>query len=200
MSYSFIASEFEIDEAPLDIGGGGADLVPEEEENEGSAAAALADLLGERGPTWPGAPSDMLTIFAGLLTKQHELSAELHQLRTSVPKDDEFSKFVRQFLPFIDAISRIVTLGRAHGDQGEIARWLQTVEKAYDRLRQTLEKFDVEILDSEGREVDLAVHEVIEYRETDEHPHNIVIEEVQKGIRFRGKMLRDARVIVACNE
>lgn len=188
---------FEIDEKPLEAGGAAADLIDEEAPDSPEAAS---DRPGGIAAKWPGAESDLLTIFAGLLTSQQKLTTELHQLRTQAPKDDEFSKFIRQFLPFIDAIGRVVILGRAHSDQGEIGRWLQTVEKAYERLRQTLEKFDVEVLDSEGKEVDLAVHEVIEYRETDEHPHNVVIEEVQKGIRFRGKMLRDARVIVACNE
>ena len=51
-----------------------------------------------------------------------------------------------------------------------------------------------------GKKVDLNLHEVVEYRASADHPNDTVIGERQKGYVLRGKLLRDAKVVVAYNE
>ena len=44
------------------------------------------------------------------------------------------------------------------------------------------------------------MHEVVEYRASEDHPNDVVISERQKGYVFRNKLLSDAKVVVAYNE
>lgn len=148
----------------------------------------------------PAETPDLVSSLGQLLVANARLDEEIEKLKTGGPKDDEFGRFARQAVHFVDALDRILRLGRAHAESEEVAVWLKSVEAAYERLQRLLEKHDFQILDSVGQEVDLAHHDVMEYRKTTDAPHHTIIDDLQKGIRFRGKMIRDARVVVACNE
>ncbi len=128
------------------------------------------------------------------------LAEEIEKLKTTAPQDDEFAQFARQAVYFLDAMDRIVEAGKKHAQSEEIKAWLQGVEAAYQRMIRLFEKHGLKVVSCLGDKVDLGVHDVVEYRKTDRHAHNTIIEEMQKGMIFRGKVLRDARVVVACNE
>ncbi len=63
-----------------------------------------------------------------------------------------------------------------------------------------LESYGLFQLKAVGAKVDLNLHEVVEYRPSTDHMNEIVISERQKGYVFRGKLMRDAKVVVAYNE
>jgi molecular chaperone GrpE (heat shock protein) len=56
------------------------------------------------------------------------------------------------------------------------------------------------VLLTPGKLVNFDIHDVVEYRRTNQYPHNTVIKELQKGVVFRDRLLREAKVVVACNE
>jgi molecular chaperone GrpE len=60
-----------------------------------------------------------------------------------------------------------------------------------------LKKNGVEEIESLGKKFDPKYHEVIEEIDTDEFKTGIIVEEVQKGYKINGKILRAAKVKVA---
>lgn len=147
-----------------------------------------------------GLEADILALVSGKTTLNAQLSEEIIKLKTAAPRDDEFGQFAKQAVPFLDALDRIVEMGKTQQQDEKLAAWHKSVEAAYQRILKLFEKHNMAQVSCLGQEVDLDRQEVVEYRQTASAPHNTVIEERQKGIVFRGKVLRDARVVVACNE
>ena len=163
--------EFVIDEKPEPI------FLSNEEDREG-----LTDLIG----------SVMIEN-----ERLQDLTVEL-QRRSAMPV--EIEKFMRSLLPTLDSFERVLHLGRSHTQTDEIDNWLKSVESIYFRLLNMLESYGLFQIKAVGKKVDLNLHEVVEYRPSAEHPNDVVISERQKGYVFRGKLLRDAKVVVAYNE
>lgn len=126
-----------------------------------------------------------------------DLNVQLQQ-RSANPKEVE--KVIRGLLPTLDSFDRVLGLARSHPPSEEIDNWLKSVESIYFRLLGMLEGFGLHPMSTVGKPVDLNLHEVVEYRKSQEHPQDVVIGERQKGYVFRGKLLRDAKVVVAYNE
>ena len=148
----------------------------------------------------PGRRQDLLTQLSALLVEQVVLADRARRLEQRAPADDEFGRFVRGALPFLDNFARLLDLAREKPPSGELDAWLRSVEALYFRIVKLLEDYGLRFVNSLGKGVDLDLHEVVEYRKTDAYPHNVVIKEVQKGVVFRGHPIRDARVVVACND
>jgi molecular chaperone GrpE len=71
-------------------------------------------------------------------------------------------------------------------------------------ILRVFEKFSVSPIESKGKSFDPTYHEAVMQEETDEHPENTVITEMQKGylLHDRGyllhdRLLRPAMVVVA---
>lgn len=60
-----------------------------------------------------------------------------------------------------------------------------------------LKKQGVEEIKSVGEKFDPSLHEVVEEIETDEKETGIIIEEIQKGYKINGRLLRPAKVKVS---
>ncbi|HOR29183.1 MAG TPA: nucleotide exchange factor GrpE [Candidatus Sumerlaeota bacterium] len=153
------------------------------------------------GQHQPPSQRDLLTQMTELLAEQARLELKTRQLEMNAGAgDDEFGRFVRQLLPFVDNYSHLLDMAREQSHDPELDAWLRNIEALYFRIIRLLEDFGLRFISSVGKQVDLDYQEVVEYRRTDEYPHNTVIRELQKGAVFRGKLLRDAKVVVACNE
>ncbi len=149
----------------------------------------------------PAAGADILSSLNELLLNQNaKLERLADELKPTGAHDDEFGKFARQAIKFIDGLDGIVLLARKFPAEGELAGWLRSVEVLWDRMVELFSQFDLKIMSCLGQKVDFNLHDVIEYRRTTDHPHNTVIEEIRRGVIFRGRVLRDAKVVVACNE
>ena len=81
-----------------------------------------------------------------------------------------------------------------------LANWLRSVEGIQERVLSALERQGLEVVNPLGLGVDLNRDEVVEYRPTQAEPGDTVLEVRRRGYRFRGKMIRDAQVVVAHNE
>ena len=126
-----------------------------------------------------------------------DLADELSK-RSGQPQDLE--KFIRTLLPTLDSFDRVLSLAREYPKSDEIDNWLKSVESISFRLLSMLEGYGLYQLKTVGAKVNLDLHEVVEYRPSVDHPNDTVISERQKGYVFRGKLLRDAKVVVAYNE
>jgi molecular chaperone GrpE len=192
------SSQFVADEKPFPVPSWevGPDDSPKRDEAGRPLGSESADREWDRR-------SDFAHLISDLLADQARLSAELTQLRERTPQttqEDEFAKFAKQSVQFIDAMERVVYLARKKSYGEEIQGWIKSVDTAYDRLLRLMSRFGLEVISCDGEEVDLGRHDVVEYRPTKDYPHNTVIETMLKGVVLRGRVLRDAKVIVACNQ
>lgn len=152
------------------------------------------------GPSRAVAPGgDAFSLAAASLVERSRLEGELEKQKSAGGGGDDMARLAKQITPFVDALDRIVHMGRKHERAEELKPWIDGVDASLERLARTLERFDIRVDAETGVPVDLGRHEVLEYRPTKDHPHDTVVEVVQRGIFYKGRALRDARVVVACN-
>lgn len=164
---------------------------------EGLRPAAEGDSTQTMGVA--GGDLDLKTQIENLLLEQVRLTEKAKHLESRRVGDDEFGRFVKQALPFLDNFHRLLELARENPPSEEVDSWLRNVEALYFRLVNLLETYGFVFINSVGKKIDLDYHEVIEYRASPDHAPDTVIRELQKGVVFRGRLLRDAKVIVAAN-
>jgi molecular chaperone GrpE len=67
------------------------------------------------------------------------------------------------------------------------------------QLHDALAKLGVTEVEAEGQLFDPTLHEAIEMVDTDQVPDHYVMQELQRGYRLKGRLLRPAMVRVARN-
>lgn len=100
---------------------------------------------------------------------------------------------VKSLLPVMDSLERALTV------KSDAADLRNGVELIYKQLQAALGKLSVTPIASEGEPFDPHVHEAIEMVETNKAPDHTVIEELQRGYKFKDRLLRPAMVKVAKN-
>jgi len=126
-----------------------------------------------------------------------DLAREMEDQRSRT-SDEELRSVARMMLPVLDALDRVLEYAKeVKNPDDQFNNWVRSVEGVAQRLGRALEKMGLVPISAVGNEVDLAMHDVVETRRTREYPDNTVIEERMKGYYFRGRLLRDAKVVVA---
>jgi len=100
---------------------------------------------------------------------------------------------VKTFLPVVDSLERAL---QVHSDSTEFR---SGVELIYKQLQAALAKLSVHPIAAKGEPFDPRFHEAIEMVETTDAPDHQVIEELQRGYKFKDRLLRPAMVKVASN-
>lgn len=98
---------------------------------------------------------------------------------------------VKSLLPIVDDFSRAVAV------QTTDTSYAKGVELIHQRLGEILSKLGLESTDSLGQIFDPNLHYAIDKVESPDAEEGQILEEFQKGYRFRGKLLRPAMVKVA---
>ena len=98
---------------------------------------------------------------------------------------------IRLVLPVLDDFER--ALKTETTDAG----YVRGMELIFQRFSGELEKMGVEPIATVGQPFDPHVHHALEMRETSEVEDHTILEELQKGYNFRGRLLRPALVRVA---
>jgi molecular chaperone GrpE len=98
---------------------------------------------------------------------------------------------VRDILPVVDDFERALKVETPDRE------YAKGVELIYQRLYDTLKKMGLEPIDSVGKRFDPNQHEAVAREHTEEAEDQTVLEELQRGYNFKGKMLRPAWVKVA---
>jgi molecular chaperone GrpE len=146
--------------------------------------------------------SDLVGQISGMLLEQDRLEELADDLRNRNrrPTDEEFSNFFRKALAVLDSFDRMVHFAEMQPPSEETQNWLKTLGGVQSRLTKLFEWHGLQSMDPIGKRVDLNRHEVVEVIKTDSIPDETIVEVRQKGYMFNGKVLRDARVVVAKNE
>ena len=100
---------------------------------------------------------------------------------------------VKSLLPAMDSLERALEV------KSDAAELRSGVELIYKQLLAALSKLAVNPIVAKGEPFDPRLHEAIEMVETDEVPDHQVIEELQRGYKFKDRLLRPAMVKVAKN-
>jgi molecular chaperone GrpE len=132
-----------------------------------------------------------------LLDRLARAQAEFENARRRASKEQQeyreyaLSDALKTFLPVVDSLERALKVK----SQGHELR--EGVVLIHKQLQAALAKLSVQPIAAEGQPFDPRYHEAIEMVETDEAPDHQVIEELQRGYRFKDRLLRPAMVKVA---
>lgn len=124
--------------------------------------------------------------------------AEMENMRKRLEKrftdeaEREKRRFLRAILPLVDNLEMVIKHSETNP---EVLR--EGVKMIYQDLLRTLQTEGLEPIPSVGQKFDPFLHEAVEVVETQEHPEETVVDEVQRGYRYKGELLRPARVRVA---
>lgn len=98
---------------------------------------------------------------------------------------------IGKLIPVLDDFER--AFANAEADRA----FVEGVRKIYKKLLKVLEDEGMSVIDPRGGKFDPFEHEAFERVETDEHEEYAVLEVVEKGYKFHGKVLKPAKVKVA---
>ncbi len=101
---------------------------------------------------------------------------------------------MEQLLPILDNFERAL---RAAEATRELEPLLEGVRLTERQIKALLARYDIHPIHAVGRPFDPNLHEAIQRIETEEYEDGIVIDEVERGYRIGGRVLRPSRVIVA---
>jgi len=126
--------------------------------------------------------------------------AELENFRKRVAKErSELIKYGSRdvfydLLEITDNFERVIEADKNENDPKVI---VQGIEMIYNQLMKLLQRHEVKPIKSENSEFDPNIHDAMQKIPSDEHKPGTVIQEIQKGYKYRDKILRPARVVVA---
>jgi len=134
-----------------------------------------------------------------LLDRLARAQAEFENARRRASKEQQdFRDYagadaIRSLLPVIDSFERALQVKSDPGD------FRSGVELIYKQLQDALAKIGVRAIPAKGEPFDPHVHEAIEMVETSDAADHEVLEELQRGYKFKDRLLRPAMVKVAKN-
>ncbi len=98
---------------------------------------------------------------------------------------------VREMLPILDDFERALKAETADKDFGK------GMDLIYQRLVTALKKVGLEPMDTTGQKFDPHLHHAVEMVATAEAEDQAIVQELQRGYNFKGRLLRPAMVKVA---
>lgn len=134
-----------------------------------------------------------------LLDRLARAQAEFDNARKRASKEQQdyrdyaVSDAIKTLLPVFDSLERAL---QANPDGAEFRNGVELIHK---QLQAALAKLSVQTVPAKGEMFDPRVHEAIEMVETSDAPDHQVIEELQRGYKFKDRLLRPAMVKVAKN-
>jgi len=129
------------------------------------------------------------------------LSAEFENYKKRKDRETtDFRKYanealVKELLPVVDNLERAVETSADHEDAVNCI--LEGVDMTLKEILKVLEKFAVKAVDAVGNPFDPTYHQAVMQEESEEHPDNTVIKELQKGYTIHDRLLRPSMVVVA---
>lgn len=134
-----------------------------------------------------------------LLDRLARAQAEFENARRRAAKEQQdFRDYatmdsIKSLLPVIDSFDRALQV------KSEPSDFRNGIELIYKQLQDALGKLGVSPIVAKGQPFDPRFHEAIEMVETSEAPDHTVFEELQRGYKYKDRLLRPAMVKVAKN-
>jgi molecular chaperone GrpE len=134
-----------------------------------------------------------------LLDRLARAQAEFENARRrAVKEQQDFRDYatidsLKSLLPVIDSFERALQV------QSDASDFRSGIELIYKQLQDALAKLGVSLIPAKGQPFDPRYHEAIEMVETNDAPDHTVVEELQRGYKYKDRLLRPAMVKVAKN-
>lgn len=98
---------------------------------------------------------------------------------------------VKAILPIVDDFDRALKSECADKE------YVRGMEMIHQRLAESLKKLGLEPVESVGQKFDPNLHHAVSKMQSEEHEEEEIVEEYQKGYKFKERLLRPAMVKVA---
>jgi len=128
-----------------------------------------------------------------LAAEQDNFRKRMQRERESLLKYAEES-LLKDILPSLDNLERAVEQCRCAPDAAAL---LTGVEMTCKGLLNTLEKFGLTSLSGEGQPFDPNFHEAVAMEHSEKVPEDHILQEYQKGYRYKDRLIRAAKVVVS---
>lgn len=103
--------------------------------------------------------------------------------------------FVKAMLPVVDNLDRAIE--SSNNDKHADTSVLEGVKMTVKEILKVFEQYNVKPFESLGKTFDPSLHQAVMQEETEEHPENSVVQELQKGYMMHDRLLRPAMVVVS---
>ena len=122
-------------------------------------------------------------------------------------KDKEFTRLLQyegenviiSFLGITDDLQRMID--SVDGEMSQNAESLiEGINLILEKLHRRLGALKVEPFDSEGMKFDPELHDAMMTQSSDDHEDGVVIQEFEKGYKYKDRVIRHAKVIVSSQE
>jgi molecular chaperone GrpE len=167
-----------------------------------AAADGDENVTAEGGGESSGPDSELRKLRAerdSLLDRLSRAQAEFENARRRASKEQhDYREYatadaIKSLLPVVDSLERALQV------KSDAAELRNGVDLIYKQLQAALSKLSVSPIAAEGEPFDPRYHEAIEMVDTTKAPDHQVVEELQRGYKFKDRLLRPAMVKVARN-
>jgi molecular chaperone GrpE len=128
------------------------------------------------------------------------LAAELDNYKKRVAKERESlikyatQDIIQELLPVLDNFERAIESANKSKDSDSL---LEGVRMIFKQMYDTLGRKGVSRIDAVGKAFDPTIHEAVMQITSEEHPENVVVEELQKGYMLHDRVIRPSIVAVS---
>jgi molecular chaperone GrpE len=169
-------------------------------ERQEDAAAPTAEAADASGPDGGGAAAELRAECEALRERYLRLAAEYDNYRKRTDRerteiaDRAQAQLVKQLLDPLDDLQRVAHFSAETTSVGALLEGVQLVERKFLRA---LEAAGLEVVEAHGQAFNPEHHEALLTAPTEHEAEDESVGDVfQKGYRFRGELLRPARVAV----
>ena len=181
---------------------------------EESQQEVPADLQDEAPPEGGGETSEedaVTQLEKKLEAAQQEAQASYDRLlrttaefenykKRSARESQDFRKYanetlLKELLTVVDNLELAVKSAREEGNGQESL--VDGIDLTLKEILRVLNKFGVQAVEALNQPFDPAFHQAVVGEESDKHPKNTVIQELQKGYTLHDRLLRPSMVVVA---
>ncbi len=105
-------------------------------------------------------------------------------------------KLLEKLVPVLDTFD--IALATAQNGDSQTGQSLRTgIDMVFQQLKRTLADAGLEEVDAAGKPFDPNLHEAVSQKETAEVPEGQVVQQLRKGYKLKGRLLRPASVVVS---
>ena len=105
----------------------------------------------------------------------------------------ETEKIIKALLPVMDDFERVLVNAPCSENADAVIKGIGIV---YEHLKGVLRLEGVEQIDAAGEKFDPARHQALTHRAEQDKENGVVLEELQKGYKLNGRVIRASRVVV----
>lgn len=140
-----------------------------------------------------------------LLDRLARLQAEFDNARKrAVREQQDFREYaaadvIKNFLPVLDSFELALKVAGGANSNSNSSDFRNGIDLIYRQFQDALQKSGVQPIVAVGQSFDPRIHEAVEMVDTTSVPDHHVLEELQRGYKYKERLLRPAMVRVARN-